>query len=439
MAHITPYIIIHVHLESEHDIYSRVKEDGRYYLLFWWEQIPLGQLTIEEGETMDANSLQLKIIRAIQPCIEFYKSKSGLIMNSYISAFLKNDYGQFLTVMDKIFSDQQVNSLPKILNVSVVICTCNRPKELNRFMNSLVNQVFPVTEIIVVDNAPSDDTTRQVIEKFEQAIYYREEKKGLSIARNAGLRLATAQIIAFSDDDVVLHPLWSYRVWETFLSPEVKAMTGLTIALNLETESQQIFEKYWSFNRGYEEKEFNYDFIEDNLKAGPPVWMIGAGANMAFRKSIFDAIGCFDERLGAGSSGCSEDSEIWYRILLRGFCISYNPRAVAYHEHRKEIRALKKQMYSYARGHVVAALIQQNLNKNAGYKKRVFVEYPVFYLRRLIKGFPKYQHKNRTLFSEILGWRSGIVFFKRKCKTLPKAMGPGRLIITDVAQKPQAI
>jgi glycosyltransferase involved in cell wall biosynthesis len=438
MANITPYSIIHVHLESDHDIYSQIKEGG-YYFVFWWEQIPLGHLFVEEDEKMDANAFQLKIIRTIQPCIEFYKSKSGLLMNNYISAFLKNDYEQFLAVMDKIFSDHQVNALPKILNVSVIICTSNRSKELNQCLDSLVNQIFPVKEIIVVDNAPSDDTTRQVVEKFEQVIYYKEETKGLSVARNTGLCLANAPVIAFTDDDVELHPLWSYRVWETFLSPEVKAMTGLVIASSLDTESQQLFEKHWSFNRGYQEKEFDYDFIQDNLKIGPPVWIIGAGANMAFRKSIFDEIGYFDERLGAGSSGCSEDSELWYRILLRGCSISYNPRAVAYHEHRKDISALRKQLYNYARGHVTAALLQRNLNEKAGYRKRVFLEFPVFYLRRLIKGFPQYRHKNKTLFSEILGWCSGIIFFKRNRSKPQRSIKPGILLIADVVQKPQAI
>jgi GT2 family glycosyltransferase len=219
----------------------------------------------------------------------------------------------------------------------------------------------------------------------------------------------------------------------------VAAMTGLIVASSLVTESQQIFEKYWGFNRGYCDRVFDYGFIESNLKIGPPVWSIGAGANMAFRKSVFDIIGYFDERLGAGASGCSEDSELWFRILMNGFNIHYNPRAIVYHEHRKDMRALKKQLYSYARGHVAAALIQHRLIKKAGYKKRVYWEFPIFYFRRLVKGFPLYRWKSKTLLSEMLGWYSGLLYFKRKCTDPGENDFRSQMVVTDVVKKAKAI
>jgi GT2 family glycosyltransferase len=198
----------------------------------------------------------------------------------------------------------------------------------------------------------------------------------------------------------------------------------LVIAASLETESQQIFEKYWGFNKGYKDKIFNYEFIQGHLKKAPPVWEIGAGANMAFRKSLFDIVGDFDERLGAGASGCSEDSEMWFRILLNGFHIRYNPHAIIFHEHRKKIKDLRMQMFSYTRGHIVAALIQHRKHQASGYKKRIFHEYPLYYLRRLIKGFPAYRLKNKTLFIEILGWFSGILFFIRNQTVHPLTADP---------------
>jgi cellulose synthase/poly-beta-1,6-N-acetylglucosamine synthase-like glycosyltransferase len=246
-------------------------------------------------------------------------------------------------------------------------------------------------------------------------------------------------VVAFADDDVIVHPLWTYRVWETFLYPDAAAMTGLIVASSLETESQQIFEKYWGFNRGYCDKVFDYSFIESNLKIGPPVWSIGAGANMAFRKSVFDAVGYFDERLGAGASGCSEDSELWFRILMNGFNIHYNPRAVIYHEHRKDMRALRTQLYSYARGHVAAALIQQKLNKKAGYKQRVFFEFPMFFFRRLVKGFPLYRQKGKTILSEMMGWYSGVLYYKRKCTKAGNSSSKIPMIMAGVVKKAKLI
>jgi len=107
------------------------------------------------------------------------------------------------------------------------------------------------------------------------------------------------------------------------------------------------------------------------LQPGPPlpVWRIGAGANMAFSRNVFSRIGLFDERLGAGASGCSEDSEFWYRMLAAGMAIAYQPRAVVWHSHRVDRDAFGSQMKQYMRGHVAALLVQFE-------KHRHFWKYP---------------------------------------------------------------
>ncbi len=417
----SPYVVKHIHLDQEQDFYVDTTPPEKCYYLFWWKQIPLGHLFAECDDHADRDEFQLKVLRTIQPCVDFYIFKAAVKNKPYKTAFLKYNYEEFSGAMHAIFSSQMVTETPKPLDVSVIVCTRNRSRNLQCCLHSLLNQKFTPREIIVVDNAPTDDSTLQVVQRFPGVIYHNEPRSGLSIARNAGLRRAGAPVVAFTDDDVIAHPLWLYRVWETFLLPEVSAMTGLVVPIALETESQQLFEKYWSFNRGYEDRLFGPEFIDRHLQIGPPVWQIGAGANMAFRKSVFEGIGYFDERLGAGASGCSEDTELWYRILLKGLNVYYNPRAVAYHEHRKEFSAFRRQMYSYVRGHAAAALIQQKLNQKAGYRKRIFMEYPVYYLRRLVKGFPHYRLKDRTLFSEMRGWSSGILFYKKYCSKPPEA------------------
>jgi GT2 family glycosyltransferase len=146
---------------------------------------------------------------------------------------------------------------------------------------------------------------------------------------------------------------------------------------------------------------------------GPPVWRIGAGANMAFRKEVFDEVGLFDIRLGAGASGCSEDSEMWYRILLKGHEILYTPRTIVYHRHRQDFKALYKQMFSYMRGFAAAALIQQQQHEEAGYRKHIFRVMPRYYYFLLLRGFPLYRLRFRTVLSEIRGFTSGIIFYMK--------------------------
>jgi glycosyltransferase involved in cell wall biosynthesis len=275
-----------------------------------------------------------------------------------------------------------------------------------------MKQVCKPHEIIVVDNAPTDDSTKLTIEQYRAVRYCEEPRPGLDIARNTGARLAQFPIVAYTDDDVTVDPLWSYNIWQTFLPEKVDAMTGLVIATSLETESQQIFEKNWGFNKGYQDIFFNADFI-DKTTTIPKVWEIGAGANMAFRKNVIENIKYFDDRLDVGAAGCSGDSEIWYRMLAKNMTIHYNPRAIVYHEHRKELKQLHKQLFGYMRGHTASALIQHAQNPTVGYKRYVYFDLLKYYAFHIKNGFPRYPFRYQTLSSEIKGLLSGIRFYKK--------------------------
>jgi glycosyltransferase involved in cell wall biosynthesis len=416
MAKISPYIISHLQLENSNPELDFIKtEEAGYYCVFWWKQIPLGHLYVEKNEQLSKDQLQQKILLAIKPAIDFYLNKDKLTLN-YEEAFLDKS-PSFITMMEDVFSPYIQNSFPEKVNVSVVICTRNRSESLKLCLNSLRQQICMPEEIIVVDNAPTDDSTKIVTEQFPDVIYCREVRPGLDIARNTGAKKAKSSIVAYTDDDVQVHQHWTYRVWESFFDENIQAITGLVISTSLDTESQQIFEKYWGFNKGYQDIFFKKDFV--NTGFAPRVWEIGAGANMAFRKAVLEGADFFDERLDVGAAGCSGDSEIWYRILATGHTIQYNPRAVVFHEHRKEMSALHKQVFNYMRGHAASVLVQDAQNKNEGYKKYLYYSLPKYYLHLLRQGFPNYPFRYQTLFSEIKGITSGIKFYNRNKKRPP--------------------
>lgn len=133
---------------------------------------------------------------------------------------------------------------------------------------------------------------------------------------------------------------------------------------------------------------------------------------MAFRRAIFDRVGLFDERLGVGQAGCSEDSEFWHRVLTHGWQCRYQPGAVAFHHHRREMAGLRKQIFFYMRGHVVALLVQFQRSKNLGNLARAFITLPWSYLRRLVRReFGTERKENRVLMQEIGGYCSGLKFY----------------------------
>jgi glycosyltransferase involved in cell wall biosynthesis len=408
-----PYIVRRIQLDDLRQAQPVIPEPAlQYYFSYWWKQVPLGHLFVEEHERHDAEVWQQNIWEAIAPAIQFYQKKTGIWAGEIDRSFLQGNYTVFCQHMDLLFAGYTNRELPGIADVSVIICTRNRSRDLHRCLQSLFAQTCLPGEVIVVDNAPADDSTYNVVKQFPEVIYYKELRPGLSIARNAGIRLASSPVIAFTDDDVVLHPHWVYYVQEPFASPQVGAMTGLVIASSLNTESQQLFEKQYSFNRGYCDKLYDKLYFSAGLATGPRVWNIGAGANMAFRRSVFGAAGYFDERLGAGAAGCSEDSELWYRILAKDFTIHYNPRAVAFHEHRKEVNALRRQVFSYMRGHAAAALIQQSQIKEAGYHRYLYRMIFKSCMPLLIKRFFQ-TNERRMILIQLHGIFSGILFFAR--------------------------
>src|SRR5262249_46212823 len=215
---------------------------------------------------------------------------------------------------------------------SLIICTRRRPRELLRCLESLLSCPSGLDEVIVVDNEPDASDLRHELEGFPGILYLREGRPGLSHARNTGLRAATGDIILFTDDDVVAHPEWPWRVIGCFDGPAVMAATGLVLPAELDSDAQVAFE--WDlggFGQGFRPIRYDSEFFAAGRDRGVPVWRIGCGANMAFRRAAFAKVGLFDTRLGAGASGCSEDSELWYRLLATGHVCVYEPSAVVYH------------------------------------------------------------------------------------------------------------
>jgi glycosyltransferase involved in cell wall biosynthesis len=98
------------------------------------------------------------------------------------------------------------------IKISVIISTFNRHKLLKRALKSLYCQTFsPYTfEIIVVDNNSTDETSHMAAAPVNPATtvtkYIKEEKQGISPARNRGVREAKGHIVAFLDDDAIAEP-----------------------------------------------------------------------------------------------------------------------------------------------------------------------------------------------------------------------------------------
>lgn len=292
---------------------------------------------------------------------------------------------------------------------SLIICTRARAQALMRCLAS-VWDADELDEILVVDNSTGDPETRKVVAAFPSVRYLVEPRAGLSAARNAGLAATSGEIVLFTDDDVEIEPGWAAALLSAFGRPEVMAATGLILPAALDTPAQLAFEyALGGFDRGYRAKEFDRAFFAATTGIGVPVWLIGSGANMAFRRAAFARVGLFDERLGAGASGCSEDSELWYRLLAAGYVCRYEPGAVVRHHHRADWPALTRQLRDYTRGHVVALFVQYWQHGHAGELRRALLHLPRYYLWLVKEGLRRgFGIRQRLLPVELAGWLAGL-------------------------------
>jgi GT2 family glycosyltransferase len=270
-------------------------------------------------------------------------------------------------------------------SVSIVIPTCDRPDDLRRCLASVTAQstAFEL-DVIVVDNRPGAAATREVVRDFPSARLVAESRPGLSYARNTGIAAARGEIIVATDDDVTAPPDWIARLVAPFERPEVAAVTGQVLPLELETESQCRFEAYGGLGKGFDPREANGDWFRGRRTA-VPTWELGATANAAFRASIFrdSRIGLLDDALGAGMpTGCSEDTYLFYRILKAGHTIVYEPSAYVRHRHRDSMASLRHQILAYSRGHVAYHLTTLLRDGDRRALVRLFYSLPRTYARR---------------------------------------------------------
>jgi GT2 family glycosyltransferase len=251
---------------------------------------------------------------------------------------------------------------PLRLPATVAVCTRDRVDELDRCLTALGGLPDDGQEVLVIDSASKDPSAvLEVVSRFRNARCIRIERPGLDLARNVALQQARHEIVAFADDDTAPDPGWLRALVRNFRNGRTLCVTGLTLPAELETPAQEYFEQIGGFSRGYER------FVCDGLSADPfDVSKLGAGANMALRRSALSLVGSFDEALDAGTATRSGgDHDMFTRILSAGYRIVYDPTAVTWHRHRRDWHELRDTIRGYGTG-VVAYLTAQLVRGEPG-------------------------------------------------------------------------
>jgi O-antigen biosynthesis protein len=238
--------------------------------------------------------------------------------------------------------------------VSVVICTRDRPDQLEACLRLVDRIDYPNFEVIVVDSGPTSDAVPALLKARRGGVtirYVLESRGGLSRARNAAIAATRGEIIAFLDDDAEPDIHWLAALACGFArGGDIGCVTGIVLPARLDTEAQHLFEELGghSKGRGFSAEVFSAHGPQSPLYPLPP---FGAGTNMAFRREVLSRIGGFDVALGAGTPAfAGEDTLALTLTMLTGYHIAYEPTALVRHNHRPDLDGLGHQQYGYGVG-----------------------------------------------------------------------------------------
>jgi GT2 family glycosyltransferase len=217
-------------------------------------------------------------------------------------------------------------------SASVIICAYSdeRLNQLGRALDSVIAQTAEAFEVIaVIDHNPG--LRRQIANAYPSVkVIANNASRGLSGARNSGIREAAGEIVAFLDDDAIAGPNWLADLFKHYADPQVMGVGGGVIAIWPEQRPRWLPDEFnWVVGCSYRGQPLEAAEVRNPI-----------GCNMSFRREVFSRIGGFREGIGRTASdaaGC-EETEVCIRLRreMPGAIIIYDPVIEVQHHVSKE-------------------------------------------------------------------------------------------------------
>ncbi|MCX5698306.1 MAG: glycosyltransferase family A protein [Candidatus Omnitrophica bacterium] len=241
-----------------------------------------------------------------------------------------------------------------MIDISVVVCTRNRPDKLKNCLNSILINKYKTMELLVVDQ--SDDEKTAILAKSlndSKVLFYKMKGVGLGRARNLAIDLSRGTIIAFTDDDCIVEKDWIEKIIQEFSRrPDISALYGRVLPYGKASEGMFC----------HAITSFEGEIIVD--KTILP-YNIGHGNNMSFRKSVFLKIGSFEETIGAGTKFyAGEDTDFTLRLMEHGLKLCYSSNLLVYHDKWHTLEESRNLDYKYLLGAAIVFTKHLVLKRN---------------------------------------------------------------------------
>jgi len=232
------------------------------------------------------------------------------------------------------------------IDISVVIPTCGRSKQLRQCLKALHEQSYPLKhiELIIVDDR-TDNETEQVIRGFKahfpQISYIAQYRKGPAIARNKGVNFSAGRIIAFIDDDCVAERDWIKKMLRAHDEhPEKAAVGGDTL---VDSRKAHVLASQF----------LSTGSIETNI-AGAEETIFFPTCNVSLKRAIFNDYK-FNESFPLPGG---EDLEFFWRLFKSGHRFVWDKNIKVTHCRSESLFSFIKQAYAYGRGNLLVKRLQ---------------------------------------------------------------------------------
>lgn len=220
------------------------------------------------------------------------------------------------------------------LDLSVIVPCYGRPDLTRRLLGSLV-ECADQFEVVLVDDASPEPVSKIAAsygDRLNLRVIRHADNKGPAAARNTGLRAATHDIVAFTDNDCIVDSAWAglLAVYLRDAHDKIAGVGGRVLAVG-----EDVYSQYFTYHK----------ILDPFQSHGRYLYVVTA--NCAFRRQSLEAVGGFDERIRHPGG---EDPGLCFKLLQAGWQLDYWKEAVVYHHYRMGIRDFVRTFFRYGRG-----------------------------------------------------------------------------------------
>jgi cellulose synthase/poly-beta-1,6-N-acetylglucosamine synthase-like glycosyltransferase len=222
--------------------------------------------------------------------------------------------------------------------VSIIIPAFNSEATIKDLLESLTLLDYDkdCLEIILVDGG-STDRTREIAKNYPVQVIV-ENRRGINVARNAGVKSSKGEILVFTDSDCIVPKDWIRKIVDDFRDESVGCLGGSAVRYQDNFLSRYADTSVVPVLRRFRKRE-----ILNNVKL---LLRYPAGCNMAFRREAMEKAGLFNEEIHYGF----DEDDLAERICRLGYKMLLDPEVTVWHKHRRSLRKLLKQFFNYGRG-----------------------------------------------------------------------------------------